>query len=488
MPRLLWIAWIATCLVRFCSSTLVASDEESSEKQTVVQPTLGPLQKTISIDGVFAANTTTEIAIHLKSETTLRVLDVVRHGAMVKQGEVLLRFDPTDLKEKFEEKELALALLKVQLEEAEIENQLAEIHSTLEREQAELTKVKADQDFQFFMEHEHPLSQKAADELLKATQDNHGYVAEELRQLEKMYKADDLTEESEEIVLKRAKDSLDRSQFDLEQARVGHQRSKDLEVPRSKQEAMLAHRLAEITYERFRRTHSLARQKQSVALKKQRLEWEQSQRELHDLQSDLASMTIAAAHAGTVYYGEATDGKWESIGSMKAKLRPHTTVQPHEVLMTIVPAGELSVLAAVRETHVAQVLPGMKGTVRPTSISKHSLDATIRSVETIPNEDGEYPISVLLNEPSKSLFAGMTCTLKFVTYFQPKALSLPARFVTTDPNDDSIHHVHLSDGNGGTKTRRVELGVRVGDRVEILSGLTPNDSVVSEKSASTETE
>ena len=46
------------------------------------------------------------------------------------------------------------------------------------------------------------------------------YEEEELRQLEKMYKADEATEETEKIVLKRARDTVKRAKFVLERTQA----------------------------------------------------------------------------------------------------------------------------------------------------------------------------------------------------------------------------------------------------------------------------
>ena len=46
------------------------------------------------------------------------------------------------------------------------------------------------------------------------------YEKDELEQLEKMYEADDLTEETEEIVLKRQRNSVEFAEFSLENAKL----------------------------------------------------------------------------------------------------------------------------------------------------------------------------------------------------------------------------------------------------------------------------
>ena len=60
---------------------------------------------------------------------------------------------------------------------------------------------------------------------LKSSEQYLAYAAEELNQLKKMYEADDLTEETEEIILQRAQNQYDRAKFSLEAAKI---RNEDL--------------------------------------------------------------------------------------------------------------------------------------------------------------------------------------------------------------------------------------------------------------------
>ena len=63
------------------------------------------------------------------------------------------------------------------------------------------------------------------------------YAEEEYRQLEKMYKADDLREETEKIVLRRAKNGVDRAKLELELAQASHEEAVKLLLPRTEESA-----------------------------------------------------------------------------------------------------------------------------------------------------------------------------------------------------------------------------------------------------------
>ena len=64
-------------------------------------------------------------------------------------------------------------------------------------------------DLKRFLENDIDLTKRSAANSLKSSEQTLEYQLEELKQLEKMYKEDDLTEETEEIVLKRQRDAVE---------------------------------------------------------------------------------------------------------------------------------------------------------------------------------------------------------------------------------------------------------------------------------------
>ena len=74
----------------------------------------------------------------------------------------------------------------------------------------------AEEDRKYFFDVERPFALKATEFSLKMAKEVLEYEQEELHQLEKMYKADDITEETEQIVLKRARDTVERAKFMVE--------------------------------------------------------------------------------------------------------------------------------------------------------------------------------------------------------------------------------------------------------------------------------
>ena len=99
-------------------------------------------------------------------------------------------------------------------------------------EDADRSDREAKEDFKRYNEIDRPMTIKSAEFMVKYYNFNLDYEKDELDQLEKMYKADDLTEETEEIVLKRQRNSVEFAEFSLENAKLNSDEMLNIRLPR----------------------------------------------------------------------------------------------------------------------------------------------------------------------------------------------------------------------------------------------------------------
>src|SRR5262249_39604729 len=126
-----------------------------------------------------------------------------------------------------------LAELAVKLSEDELP--LLRKGAPLELAATERGKRVADEDLKKFTSVDRALAEKAARQNLKEAKDALEYSQEELRQLEKMYRSKDLTEETEQIILRRERNRVDAARFRLETTEVRSARALEVELPRQEQ-------------------------------------------------------------------------------------------------------------------------------------------------------------------------------------------------------------------------------------------------------------
>ena len=215
----------------------VAAAKEAAAKPATQKLKKGPFHIDVALDGVFEAQNQAELFIRPQEWALLSVLKAVEHGAVVKQGDLLLALDTekidrtiTDLRSEMDLNDLALkqaTALLVALEK----------FTPLEDQANDRSRRISEEDWKRFQDVEKPLLAKVTEYRLKATQEMLGYAEEEYRQLEKMYKADDLREETEKIVLRRAKNGVDRAKLELELAQAAHEEAVKLVLPRTEERA-----------------------------------------------------------------------------------------------------------------------------------------------------------------------------------------------------------------------------------------------------------
>ena len=236
------------------------SSDESGAKPHVVKR--GPLRIEVALDGTFEAQNMTELALHPQEWTGFSVLKAVEHGAIVRRGDLLLAMDPEKI-------DRAIADLRTEIQlsdlsEKQAEQQLAALEKSapLDMEANQRTLRAAQEDWRQYLAVDKPLSAKWADVALLMAKETLEYQEEELRQLEKMYRADDLVEETERIVLKRTRNAVDRARFSLEYAQVMHDEMMKFGLPRQEDRMKEATQRAEIEHSRLKITLPLAVNKQ----------------------------------------------------------------------------------------------------------------------------------------------------------------------------------------------------------------------------------
>ena len=85
---------------------------------------------------------------------------------------------------------------------------------------AEVAYNRARDDHKYYVEIERPLQEESTKRSLQSSERYLESATEELNQLLKMYKEDDLTEETEEIILKRQRYAVESAEFRLKSSKL----------------------------------------------------------------------------------------------------------------------------------------------------------------------------------------------------------------------------------------------------------------------------
>jgi multidrug efflux pump subunit AcrA (membrane-fusion protein) len=438
----------------------------------------------VSLKGIFEAERMTEIALRSEQWAAFEVLQAVEHGATVKRGDVLLRFDPEKIDDEIADLRIKAANSESALRLAEENLRATEASTPLDLKAAQRARQIADEDLALFLKVDRQLSERSAENSLKSSVFWLDQQKEELRQLEKMYRADDLTEETEEIVLKRARHGVEMAEFSVENARARRDESLKVEIPRKQETLQQATQRQDIAWTKAKATLPVALEQTRRDLEKLKVDRARDQKKLKDLLADRELMTIKAPTDGVVYYGRFVRGKWSGMEPLADSLRRGGSVPKNAVVMTVVQARPLWIRSSVTEADLEKVRPGMKATVRPAAFPDMLLAATVARVDAVPAgaDSFEARLELKLDEKAAALVPGMTCTVKLVPYLDKAALVAPAKAVFSDELDEEKSYVYVTGDGGKTSAKRpVTVGKRSEERVEIVRGLAEGDAILLER-------
>lgn len=462
-------------------SRVQAEDPPEAKKapETIVV-TEKPLRVEVELDGVAVAKRGAEVAVSAKQWSSFVVLDAAPHGAHVKKGEILIRFKTRKLDQAIEDAKTALTLTDMAIKQSEREIPLIARSLELQRESAETAERISREDTERFLKVEHPLSVKQAEFSLKSSQHYYEYALEELRQLEKMYEADDLTEESEEMILKRQRHQAEQAKFSLERAKIRYETTMKFSIPRAEQAAKRNREAARTSFEKTMIGLDNALKKKKLELEKQKRDRARSRDDLKKLLADRKLLVVRSPATGTVYYGKSTDGHWNQIADMKGRLVEGGTVEPNKTVMTVIRPGAYAVHTTFDEKLLADLRLGQPAAVTFPALGKARIQGEIEELSDVPVAQGKFAARVSLAKKGRPdrLVAGMACKIRPLVYDNPRAITVPLAAVDRSGSDPNRGHIVLVTDEGTHKRTRVILGHEKDGEIEVVRGLRVDDKIL----------
>ncbi len=393
-------------LVLFSTVSMAAEDEPLSASD--VAP------KVTKVSGVIEAIVSHEISASTEQLDSFKIKQIVPHGTTVRKGQNLVWFETEDVDKKIKEAEIDLRLAKLTLEDDEFSYKQFIETQTLDREAAERSRKYAQQDYDNFVQVDRERDRLAAEFNLQSSRDSLENVMEELAQLEQMYKEDDLTEESEEIVLKRAKRSVETAQYRLDNAEIASSRTISQSIPRSEAQHEETLAKAELSHKKALRELNSARQRREIEISRKRDGFKDQEKKLAELKAERKRVVLTSPIDGIVFHGELLRGK---LGDKPSIFESGSKVTAQQVVATVVSPAKLQVRVDLDEKNLAVVTAGATCNVYMTAFADYEATGTVKSVATVPYAGTKYDCVVALRQTKNQpiILPTMTCELEFVS-------------------------------------------------------------------------
>jgi multidrug efflux pump subunit AcrA (membrane-fusion protein) len=478
--RILAIALLAVAAM---SMGLRAQDGAAGDEFTAVV-TKGDLSIEVELAGRFVAENKDEIRLEPKAyKGDLIVTFLKPEGAAVKQGDALMRFDPSSLERSLEDARNEVSDKKVALDKADAERKAFEIEqaTTLARSEKELAMAqreleKTREQQQLELEQKEKQVEDAAHNLADARVD--------FDQLTQLYHERELHTATENILIERETRRIQ----DLERGLERTKREADIwkrydqYKPIEEKELDVAKKQAELDKARIKLEADHG--EKAAEVQKAQRTLSRAEKEVGNLEADAAALEVVAPRDGIVFYGtiggdSMSDIVFIGMDDQSKEMRIGGRVRTHQILMTVASMERLSVSTRVLENDIQHMKPGLPISIRPDAFPALSIDGKLTKVDQVAQRTGflsevrEFKVTGEYEGVYRQLRSGMNCRVTVHADKVPDALQVPVLAVFSEGGE-----FYCLAKEGETTARRpVKLGATNGTMVEITEGLREGEKI-----------
>jgi len=468
----------SVCSVFALAVGLRAAESTNAPPKDVHTVKAGAFSVDVKIAGAFGPANSRTIKLRPKVWTDLTVKSVLPHGAEVGKDAVIIEFETEKLDQRIVDSKRALEASRLDLSLAKTEHAFANQSAELDRKAAQIAFTRLQEDLKHFQEHVKDFNVKSTHQSYATYSNSLAYAEEELKQLRKMYEADDLTEETEEIIIQRALNTVNRARFSLERAEITRLASLKFGLPRETEDRVSAQERSQLSQNRLNATLEPSTQRRELTIQQKQVDFGKAVKAHGKLEADRGLLDVKAAASGIIYYGEFINGLWTGRKHLAAKLRPGGKVMPNESFITVVGKRPLVVSGSVGEKDLRHINLGTRGWATPTAAPEQRVPVTVTAISRVPSAPGKFAVTLAaaLGASHGYLAPGMGCSVKLGSYSTADALTVPSTALHYDANEkpfvkkvsgEAVENVAVKLGRTGNGKTEIIEGLKAGDKVKI---------------------
>jgi len=413
-----------------------------------------------------------ESIIRSEFEGISRIISIVPEGTDVKQGQVLVELDSSELKDRVNQQEVTFqnndfafiqAKENLSIQQSLVESQVKE---------AELRVEFAKSDLDKYIEGDAPQQINTATNTIIIRKEQLQRAQDKLDWTQQLFKkgyASKSELEADGLSLMQAKISLDQGEEDLRLFRK-------YDLPKSQRRLESSWEQSQMELERLRHRTSNQLAQAEANLRTSQRALELTQEKLKELKQQLENSKIKAPQDGLVVYASSGFG---DRGQML--IEEGAQVRQRQEIIKLPDVSQMIVEIRVHESHVLQIRPGLEAYVTIDSIPDRRFRSKVTKVAVLPNSQDRwmnpnlkvYSTDVLIEDELPNLKPGASARAEIIVTNLVNALTIPLQSVTT-VKGKQICYVQQG-------TELVAVAVSVGNFndqfIEIRSGLKEGDQV-----------
>ena len=415
------------------------------------------------LSGLIMSSSVDEVKIDAKYFQNWTLEKAVSHGTSVKKGDVLASFDAKPFEDELAAKKRALEIQKANLTKSQKLFEINMKKMDFERKRSLLSAEAAKKRALIYKEKGHELAVKTVEQELVDAKNSLEYQKEELNQLKKMYDEDKITEETEEIVLKRQKNYVESLEKRLKARELAVEQALNIKLPDAlfnseytKEKALMDEDKNRVEWEVFALTEKLKLEAEELAYKKASENFEK-------LKAEKKNLVIKAEKDGVVYYGKLTAGKWgNQLGTSYKKGK---VFLKGSKLFSLIDAGSYNFEGKADYTQIQYVSDKASYFVQVAGAGARVLK--LKEKSSAPN-NGFFSVKFTIENP-QGAFHGMNAKATLITDLG-NVISLPSAAVKTENENPTRKFVKVLKDSQEEKVY-VETGLVHGGKTVIKSGL-----------------
>jgi HlyD family secretion protein len=414
-----------------------------------------------------------ESIIRSEFEGISRIISIVPEGAYVKEGQLLVELDSSELKDRVNQQEVSFQNNEFAFIQAKENLSIQQSLADSQIKEAELRVEFAKSDLAKYIEGDAPQQINTATNQIIIRKEQLQRAKNKLdwtKQLAQKGYASKSELEADALSLMQATISVDQAEEDL-------RLFGKYDLPKNKRrlESTLEQSQMELERLKHRTANQLAQAEANLRTSQRALEL--TLQKLNELKQQLENSKIKAPQDGLVVYASSSYG--DRGGS--TLVEEGAQIRQRQEIIKLPDVSQMLVEIRVHESHVLQVKAGLDAYVTVDSIPDRRFKAKVTKVAVLPNSQDRwmnpnlkvYSTDVLIEEELPDLKPGASARAEIVITNLMNAMAVPLQSVTTVKGKQVCF---VQEGSSLTM-KPVVVGNFNDQFIEIRSGLNEGDQV-----------
>ncbi len=471
---------LAVALALLAAAPAQEKPKPADDAEETVAARKGNLTPVYELEATYEAAESAELKLKLDAfQGELTILKVAAAGEIVQKGDLLFSLDKAPIEKQIVALENDLRVARATAEKQAADLAIGATSDALALQQAQTALKDAEAALKSFEEVDgkHMVAQVELN--VKFMEDALHDQTEELAQLEKMYKSEELTNATSEIVVRRAKRNLERTRTALEMGRTEATNVKNVRYPQMRQTHVHAIEVARNGLDSVKAAQALSKVQREVEAAKSKAALAQLEEQAAKLKHDLAAFEWRAPIDGRVFYGQFQHGTWATCEQVTPMLQPGEKAQAGQVLLTVC-GPRIRARADLAEADYFDVGTGLEALVAPAAAPEAKAEGTIQKKSTTAAQKGpgaSFELRIDFKEPPADLLPGMKGKATIKGKELKDVVLIPSTAVASQAGKCTLN----VSKDGKTAPREVTVGKSDGKMTQIKTGLEAGEKVAVSK-------